>query len=65
MLINLKDMLTEAKRKEYAVMATIAFNFDSAEAVIKAAEEKKSPVILMTSEPLFKYFNFEKLTEPA
>ncbi|KKL11027.1 hypothetical protein LCGC14_2549920 [marine sediment metagenome] len=64
MLINLKDLLAEAKRKEYGVMATIAFNFDSAEAVIEAAEEKISPVILMTSEPLFKYFNFEKLAEP-
>jgi fructose-bisphosphate aldolase class II len=63
-LINLKDLLADAKRKEYGVMATVAFNFDSAEAVIEAAEEKTSPVILMASEALFKYFNFEKLIEP-
>ena len=64
MLINLKDLLADAKKKEYGIMATVAFNFDSAEAVIEAAEEKKSPVILMAAEALFKYFNFEKLIEP-
>jgi fructose-bisphosphate aldolase class II len=63
-LINLKEILTDAKTKGYAVFATNAFNFDSAEIIIKAAEEKKSPVILMVSEGLFKYFNFERLIGP-
>ena len=64
MLFNLRDLLADAGKNEYGIMATIAFNFDSAEAVIKAAEEKRSPVILMAAEALFKYFNFEKLIEP-
>ena len=63
-LFNLKDLLSDAKNKKYGILATNAFNFDSAQAIIMAAEEKKSPIVLMTSEGLFKYFNFEKLSGP-
>ena len=60
-ILNLRDLLSDAEDKKYGILATNAFNFDSAQAIIMAAEEKKSPVILMTSEGLFKYFNFEIL----
>ncbi|MCL4376889.1 MAG: class II fructose-bisphosphate aldolase [Actinobacteria bacterium] len=63
-LYNLKDVLTDAKKKRYAVIAAVAFNFDSAQAIVEAAEEKKSPVILLMGEGIFKYLNFEKLVQP-
>ena len=64
MLVNLREILVDAKQKKYAILATNTFNFDSAEIIIDAAEEKKSPVILMVAEPLFKYFNFKLLIGP-
>jgi fructose-bisphosphate aldolase class II len=64
-LVSLKDMLLDARKKKYAVIATDAFNFDYAEAVIRAAEEKNSPVILQLAEGLFKFFNFDKLVGPV
>ncbi|MCL4377160.1 MAG: class II fructose-bisphosphate aldolase [Actinobacteria bacterium] len=63
-LLNLKEILTDAKTNSYGVLATNCFNFDSAEAILLAAEEKKSPVILMVSEALFKFFNFKRLIQP-
>ena len=60
-LFNLRDLLSDARDKKYGILATNAFNFDSAQTIIKAAEEKKSPVILMTAEGLFKYFSFNNL----
>jgi fructose-bisphosphate aldolase, class II len=63
-LLNLKEILSDARKNEYAVFATNAFNFDSAEAIIHAAEETQSSVVLMVSQPLFKFFNFEKLMTP-
>ncbi len=64
-LVSLKEMLLDARKKKYAVIATDAFNFDYAEAVIRAAEEKNSPVILQLAEGLFKFFNFDKLVGPV
>ena len=52
-LVNLREILVDAKQKKYAILATNTFNFDSAEIIIDAAEEKKSPVILMVAKPLF------------
>lgn len=66
-LCNLNEILHDATNKKYGVLATVLFNFDFADAVIRAAEEKKSPIILMFSEPLiekYDYFDFEKLIKP-
>lgn len=66
-LCNLNEILPDAVNKKYAVLATVLINFDFAEAVIRAAEEKNSPVIVMFSEPLmekFNYFDFNKLIKP-
>lgn len=46
---SLKQMLLHAKQERYAVGAFNIFNHISAKAVIKAAEETKSPLILQTS----------------
>ena len=66
-LCNLNEILPDATTKKYGVLATVLFNFDFADAVIRAAEEKKSPIILMFSEPLLEKYddlNFEKLIKP-
>ena len=63
-LVNLKDLLSDAKEKKYGVFATDVPNFDFAEAAINAAEEKNSPIIIMVCEALFKYFNFKTLVKP-
>ncbi len=67
-LCNLNEILPDATNKKYGILATVLINFDFADAVIRAAEEKKSPVILMFSEPLlekYEYEDFEKLIKPV
>ncbi len=66
-LCNLNQVLHKAQKEKYGVLATVLFNFDFTEAVLSAAEEKRSPVILMISEPLqrkYNYFNFKRLIGP-
>ncbi len=46
MLVNLKEILTDAKEGHYAVGAFNCPNLESLRAIIGAAEEMKSPVIL-------------------
>lgn len=46
-LVNLKDILSDARKNKYAVGAFDVSNNDMALAVIEVAEELKSPVILM------------------
>lgn len=66
-LCNLNEILPDAVNKKYGVLATVLFNFEFAEIAVKAAEEKKSPIIIMFSDPLmekFDYFDFNKLIKP-
>ena len=63
-LVNLNSILRKAKEERYAIIATIAFNFDYVETIIKAAEEKNSPIILQIGEGVFESFNFDKLAGP-
>ena len=60
-LVSLKELLLDSKHKKYGVFATNAFSFEMAETIIEAAEEKKSPIILMIAEDLFKYLNPQKV----
>lgn len=46
MLVNMKEMLRHAQRDGYAVMAVNSVNMEMARAVIEAAEEEHSPVIV-------------------
>ena len=66
-LCNLKQILKKAGKQGYGVLASPLFNFDSAEALIKAAEEKDSPLILMISDPMQRKpgcFNLKYLIGP-
>ena len=58
-LISLGELLNDSKRRKYGVFATNAFTFEMAETIIKAAEEKQSPIILMIAEDLFPFLNPE------
>ncbi len=67
-LSNLNKILYKAQKEKYGILATVLFNFDFTQAVLSAAEEKRSPVVLMISEPLQEknnYFNFKRLFEPV
>lgn len=59
MLVTTKEMLLDAQAGHYAVGA---FNVESLEfvmAVIKAAEDRKSPVIMQTTPGTVKYANLD------
>lgn len=54
-IINTNEMLTEARHKHYAVGAFNVENMEFVQAVIWAAEEMNSPVIIQTSVNTLKY----------
>ena len=63
-LVNMKDMLTHAHAHGYAVGAFDLVSLDFLEAILQAAEETRSPVILSLAESHFEYFDFD-LIMPA
>jgi fructose-bisphosphate aldolase class II len=58
-LVNMRDMLHHAHRHSYAVAAFDLVSLDFLEAIIKAAEACRAPVILSLAESHFEYFDFE------
>ena len=64
MLVNLNDVLLPAQAGSYAVALFNATDSDMLEAVISAAEELRSPVIVGTAEVLLPYGDF-KLIAPG
>ena len=52
MLVNLNDVLLDAKKNKYAVGLFNTINLEMARGVLGAAEEMKSPVIIGTAEGL-------------
>ena len=46
-LVNIKEMLEKARREHYAVGAFDASTIEMAMAIVEAAEEEKSPVIVV------------------
>ena len=50
-LVNIKDMLEKARAEKYCVGAFDASTIEMAMKIVEAAEEKKSPVILMGLTP--------------
>lgn len=64
MLVNLNDVLKKAQKEHYAVGLFNTTDTDMLEAVISAAEEMKSPVIVGTAEVLLPYGEL-KLIAPA
>jgi fructose-bisphosphate aldolase class II len=61
-LVNLKDVLDNAYQRRYAVGSFNVVNMEFLEAIIEAAEAKKSPAILAIAEVHFKYVNLENIT---
>lgn len=59
MLVNLNDVLSDARKNKYAVGLFNTTDTDMLEAVIGAAEENKSPVIIGTAEVLLPYGDFD------
>ena len=55
MLVNLNDVLLDAQKNHYAVGLFNTIDTDMLEAVISAAEELRSPVIIGTAEVLLPY----------
>ena len=53
MLTNIKDILTTARKKGVAIGAFNAANYETAVAIVKAAELEESPVILQIFSRMF------------
>ena len=59
MYTSSKDIVLRAFKEGYAVPAFNAENLEMIQAIIKAAEEEKSPVIIQTTPPTVKYLTVE------
>ena len=55
MLVNMKEILADARKNQYAVGLFNSTDTDMLEAVIAAAEEQRSPIIIGTAEVLLPY----------
>jgi fructose-bisphosphate aldolase class II len=55
MLVTLREILPRARREGYAVGAFNTANMEITQAIIEAAEEERSPVIIQTSEKAIEY----------
>ena len=64
MLVNFKDILSDAQKNRYAVGLFNTTDTDMLEAVIAAAEEERSPVIIGTAEVLLPHGEL-KLIAPS
>jgi len=62
MLANAKELITKAKEGKYAIGAFNTFNLEITQAIIHAAEAKKSPATIQVSETTIKYAGFKPLT---
>jgi len=60
-LINLKELLSNAKANKYAVGGFAITNLDFINSILEIAIEEKSPVILQLAEAHFKYLNLESV----
>ena len=58
-LVNMRDMLHHAYRHGYAVGGFDLVSLDFLEAIMAAAEAKRSPLILSLAESHFEYYDFE------
>ena len=62
MLVNMNDILYDAKKNHYAVGLFNAVNLELARGIIAAAEQTGSPVIMGTAEVLFPYGPLEEVS---
>lgn len=61
-LVNLSDLLIPAQKGNYGVAAFDVVNTEYASAIVTAAEEERSPLIVMILESYLRYFDLELLT---
>ena len=61
-LVSLKENLKSAKKNGFAIGSFNAVNLDFANAIIRAAHQARSPVILSLAEAHFAYFDLEQIT---
>ncbi|MEI6519987.1 MAG: ketose-bisphosphate aldolase [bacterium] len=64
-LVTTQDMLLKARAEGYAVGAFNLNNMEAAQAIVQAAEEEKSPVIIQASQGAIKYAGLEMITAMA
>lgn len=65
MYVSMKAMLQKANHENYAVMAINCFNLETAKAVIEAAEEMRSPIIVdLLQDHLKEHLDIRYLTKP-
>jgi len=62
-LVTMKEILTDAYEKGYGVGAFNINNLEFMQAIVEAAEEENSPVIIAVSEGAMKYTGIEFLAE--
>lgn len=60
-LVNTKQMLLDAKKKNYAIPAFNIYNLESAAAAVESAIATKKPVILAVSEAAVEYAGMQNL----
>ncbi|MBQ9615668.1 MAG: class II fructose-1,6-bisphosphate aldolase [Selenomonadaceae bacterium] len=58
-LVSIKELLTDAQKGHYAIGAFNVENMEMVMAVLAAAEEKNSPVIMQTTPGTIKYAGFD------
>lgn len=63
MLVNMNEILSDAKKNSYAVGFFNAVNVEMARAVIETAEELRSPVMIGTAEVLLPAMSLERVSE--
>ena len=61
MLVNLKDMLAKAREKRYAVGSFNFNSFEDLKGFVQAAENTKSPIIVMTSGTTVRYVGLKAM----
>lgn len=61
-LVTMREMLQDADKRKYAVGAFNANNMEIVQAIIEAADEEQSPVILQASQGAIKYAGIEYIT---
>lgn len=61
-LVTMREMLQDADKRKYAVGAFNANNMEIVQAIIEAANEEQSPVILQASQGAIKYAGIEYIT---
>jgi len=62
MLVHIKDIVAAARRGSYAVGAFNTQNLEITLAIVQAAVEQKSPVIIQVSESAIKYASLKAIT---